>query len=66
MDAVLGMVLWAGLGLLPVYLASRREPHTVWFWWLAAFLLGPLAGIAYLLARHGERQAARRNSEAKL
>jgi hypothetical protein len=55
------VVFWVGLGLLPIYLASKREPETVWFWWLAAFLIGPLAGVAYLLARHGERSAARYN-----
>lgn len=62
MAAVLGLVLWAGLGLLPVYLASKRDPYAVPFWWLAAVLLGPLAGIAYLLARRGTASGGRHSA----
>lgn len=64
-DAVLGVMLWVALGVLPIYLASKREPQTVWFWVLAAVLLGPLAGVAYLLARHGQRRAAQRDYRPK-
>jgi hypothetical protein len=58
-----GIVVWLALAILtvgPIFSAHARGERG-WMWIVAAFVLGPLAGVGYYLARYGERAAQRRS-----
>lgn len=64
MLAVIALVLFWAAGvagiLLPISAAWKRG-ESGWTWIVAALLLGPVAGVVWLLTRHGKRAAVRRS-----
>jgi hypothetical protein len=59
---VAGIVVWLALAILTVgpIFSTHARGERGWIWIVAAFVLGPLAGVGYYLARYGERAAQRR------
>ena len=54
---LVGWLVLAALTVGPIFSAERNGEDPGWTWIVAAVLLGPLAGVAYYLSRHGMRKA---------